>query len=65
MEQNAERESLLLHLGCLPRPDDLVFANGEGKPIAPGVLSHDFASIANCRPYVSKSHSTYKIELFC
>jgi integrase len=47
MEYNAERESLFLHLGRLPRPDDLVFANAEGKPIAPGVLSHDFARIAS------------------
>jgi integrase len=47
MEQNAERESLFLHLGRLARPDDLVFANAEGKPIAPGVLSHTFAKIPN------------------
>ncbi len=47
MEQNAERESLFLHLGRLARPDDLVFANAEGKPIAPGVLSHAFARIPN------------------
>jgi integrase len=47
MECNAERESLFLHLGRIPRPDDLVFANAEGKPIAPGVLSHNFARIAN------------------
>ncbi|MDH4269898.1 MAG: tyrosine-type recombinase/integrase [Dehalococcoidia bacterium] len=46
MEYNAERESLFLHLGRLPRPDDLVFANAEGKPIDPGVLSHNFARIA-------------------
>jgi len=47
MEYNAERESLFLHLGRLPRLDDLVFANAEGKPIAPGVLSHNFARILN------------------
>ena len=47
MEYNAERESLFLHLGRLPCPDDLVFANAEGKPIVPGVLSHNFVRIAN------------------
>jgi integrase len=46
MEYNAERESLFLHLGHLPRPDDLLFADAEGKPIAPGVLGHNFARIA-------------------
>ena len=44
-EYEAERESLFLHLGRLPRPDDLVFANVEGKPVDPGVLSHNFARI--------------------
>ena len=41
-----ERESLSLHLGRLLKPDDLVFSNVEGKPIDPGVLSHNFARIA-------------------
>ena len=45
MEYNAERESLFLHLGRLPRPDDLVFSSIESKPIDPGVLSHNFARI--------------------
>jgi integrase len=44
-EYKAERESLSLHLGRLPRLDDLVFASVEGKPIDPGVLSHNFARI--------------------
>jgi len=44
-EYNAERESLSLHLGRLPRLDDLVFANVEGKPIDLGVLSHNFLRI--------------------
>jgi integrase len=47
MQYNAERESLFLHLGRIPRSDHLVFANAEDKPIAPGVLSHNFARIAN------------------
>jgi len=34
-----------LHLGRLSHFDDLVFANVEGKPIDPGVLSHNFARI--------------------
>jgi integrase len=45
-DYKAERESLFLHLGRLPRPDDLVFSNIEGKPIDPSVLSHNFAKIA-------------------
>jgi len=44
-EYKAERESLSLHLGRLPRLDDLVFANVEGKPIDLGVLSHNFLRI--------------------
>ena len=44
-EYKAERESLLLHLGRLPRPDDLVFAKVEGKPLDPALLSHNFARI--------------------
>ena len=44
-EYKAERESLLLHLGRLLKPDDLVFSNIEGKPLDPGVLSHNFARI--------------------
>jgi integrase len=44
-EYKVERESLFLHLGRLPRADDLVFANVEGKPVDPGVLSHNFARI--------------------
>ena len=34
-----------LHLRRLSHFDDLVFANVEGKPIDPGVLSHNFARI--------------------
>ena len=44
-DYKAERESLFLHLGHLPRPDDLVFADVEGEPFDPGVLSHNFARI--------------------
>jgi integrase len=45
-EYKQERESLSLHLGKLLSLDDLVFANVEGKPIDPGVLSHTFHRIA-------------------
>jgi integrase len=45
-EYQAERESLSLHLSRLPRFDELIFTNVEGKPIDPGVLSHNFARIA-------------------
>jgi len=38
-EYQAKRESLLLHLGHLLRPDDLVFVGADGKPIDLGVLS--------------------------
>jgi len=44
-EYKGERESLSLHLGRLLKPDDLVFSNIEGKPIDPGVLSHNFARL--------------------
>lgn len=44
-EYRGERESLSLHLGRLLKPDDLVFSNGEGNPIDPYVLSHNFARI--------------------
>jgi len=40
-----EQESLYLERGRVLGLDDLVFANGEGKPIDPGVLSHEFADI--------------------
>jgi integrase len=45
-EYKGERESLSLHLGRLLKPDDLVFSSIEGRPIDPGVLSHNFARIA-------------------
>jgi len=45
-EYKTERESLNLHLGRLLNLDDLVFVSVEGKPIDPGVLSHNFAKIA-------------------
>ncbi len=44
-EYKSERESLSLHLGRLRRLDDLIFANVEGKPIGPGVLSCNLARI--------------------
>ena len=45
-EYRAERESLYRQLGKELTPDDLVFANVEGRPLDPSVLSHDFARIA-------------------
>jgi len=44
-EYRAERESLHWHLGQPLTLDSLVFANVEGKPIDPSVLSHSFAKI--------------------
>lgn len=44
-EYRAERESLYLHLGQTLSIDSLVFANIEGKPIDPGVLTHNFQRI--------------------
>ncbi|MFC1938551.1 site-specific integrase [Chloroflexota bacterium] len=40
-----EREVLYLELGCVLGLDDLVFANIDGKPIDPSVLTHNFARI--------------------
>ena len=45
-EYRAEREQLYQQLGKQLTLDDLVFASVEGKPIDPGVLSHNFAKIA-------------------
>ena len=45
-EYREERESLSLHLGRLLKPDDLIFASVEGKPIDPYVLSHAFNKLA-------------------
>jgi len=45
-EYRAERESLYWQLGQPLTPDSLVFANIEGKPIDPGVLSHAFNRMA-------------------
>jgi len=44
-EYRVERESLYWQLGQPLSLDSLVFASVEGKPIDPGVLSHDFARI--------------------
>lgn len=44
-EYKAERERLYRELGKELSLDDLVFANVEGKPIDPGVLSHNFGRI--------------------
>ncbi|MFC1875171.1 tyrosine recombinase XerC [Chloroflexota bacterium] len=44
-EYRAERESLYWQLGQPLSLDSLVFASVEGKPIDPGVLSHDFARV--------------------
>ncbi len=40
-----EREVLYLELGVVLGLDDLVFANYEGKPLDPSMLSHEFARI--------------------
>ena len=45
-EYRAEREWLYQQLGKQLTLDDLVFASAEGKPLDPGMLSHDFARIA-------------------
>jgi len=45
-EYRAERESLCRSLGKELTIDDLVFASVEGKPIDPGVLTHNFARLA-------------------
>ena len=45
-EYRLERERLYRELGKELTLDDLVFAHVEGKPIDPGVLTHNFAKIA-------------------
>ncbi len=45
-EYKQERERLYRELGKELTLDDLVFANVEGKPLDPGVLTHNFARIA-------------------
>lgn len=45
-EYRIEREHLYRQLERQLGLDDLVFANAEGKPIDPGVLTHNFARIA-------------------
>jgi len=45
-EYRAEREQLYRDLGKELTLNDLVFASVEGKPVDPGMLSHDFARIA-------------------
>jgi len=45
-EYRLERERLYHEIGKTISLDDLVFANYEGKPIDPGVLTHNFARIA-------------------
>jgi integrase len=44
-EYRLERESLYRQIGKEPTLDNLVFASPEGKPIDPGVLSHNFHRI--------------------
>lgn len=41
-EYKCEREVLYLELGSVLGPYSLVFANVDGQPIAPSVLSHNF-----------------------
>jgi len=45
-EYKAEREWLCQQLGRQLALDDLIFTSVEGKPIDPGVVSHNFARIA-------------------
>lgn len=45
-EYRLERERLYHEGGRTITLDDLVFANHEGKPVDPGVLTHNFARIA-------------------
>lgn len=45
-EYRLERERLYHEIGKTISLDDLVFANIEGKPMDPGVLTHNFARIA-------------------
>jgi len=45
-EYRLERERLCHQVGRTSTLDDLVFANHEGKPVDPGVLSHNFGRIA-------------------
>ena len=45
-EYRTERELLSLELGRVLGLDDLVFANHDGKPADPSVLTHTFARIA-------------------
>jgi len=45
-DYRADRESLYWQLGKSPDLDDLVFALVEGKPLDPGVVSHNFHRMA-------------------
>lgn len=45
-EYKREREVLYLELGSVLSPDNLVFANADGGPIDPSVLSHNYGRIA-------------------
>jgi len=45
-EYRLERERFYHEIGKTISLDDLVFANIEGKPTDPGVLTHNFARIA-------------------
>ncbi len=45
-EYKAERERLYRELGIELTLDSLVFAYADGRPLDPGILSHDFARIA-------------------
>lgn len=45
-EYKLERQRLYYQVGKAVTLDDLVFANHEGQPVDPGVLSHNFARIA-------------------
>ena len=45
-EYRAERERLNRELGIELTLDNLVFAYTDGRPLDPGILSHDFAKIA-------------------
>ncbi len=45
-DYRTQREKLCSQLGGILSLDDLVFANADGRPVDPGVLSHAFARLA-------------------
>jgi len=45
-DYHTQHEELCSQLGAILSLDDLVFANADGRPLDPGVLSHAFARLA-------------------